>query len=67
MGFGKTQDLEMSEMVININYFEESKKFTCPCGCGKVLILSIDLTEKFGWNAWVLDGETPLAQVGEKQ
>ncbi len=57
----------MSKMVIDINYFEESKKFTCPCGCGKVLILSIDLTEKFGWNAWVLDGETPLAQVGEKQ
>jgi hypothetical protein len=52
---------------MSIVYFDHSEKFKCPCGCNKVLILSIQQTEDYGWNAFVNDEGNILVSVGENQ
>jgi hypothetical protein len=50
---------------MSIVYFDQEKKFECPCGCGKKLTLSIQQTEGYGWNAYVMDGQKIIAAIGE--
>ena len=45
--------------------FDQEKEFMCPCGCGKKLTLSIQQTEGYGWNAYVMDGQKIIAAIGE--
>ena len=45
--------------------FDQEKEFTCPCGCGKTLKLSIQNTEACGWNAFVFSGKDCIVAVGE--
>ena len=50
---------------MSIVYFDQDKKFMCPCGCGKKLTLSIQQTEGYGWNAFVIDNQKIIISVGE--
>ena len=50
---------------MSVVYFEQEKEFECPCGCGKKLVLAIQQTEGYGWNAYVMDGQKIIASTGE--
>ena len=46
-------------------YFDDEKEFKCPCGCDRKMRLSIQQSEGYGWNAFVMDADSVLASVGE--
>lgn len=50
---------------MSIVYFDQDKKFMCPCGCKKKFVLSIQQTEGYGWNAYVTYRKKFIASVGE--
>ena len=45
--------------------FHQEKKFKCPCGCNRELILTIQHTEAAGWNAFVSSAKKDIVEVGE--
>ena len=50
---------------MSIVFFDQENVFECPCGCRKKLRLSIQQTESYGWNAFVIDNQKIIISVGE--